>query len=301
MSEDENITEENSKQHLANNNEEVNESISQEQTIEQTQITNEASDLSKSEIEDMEVHHHPKVEKKNFKEYFLEFIMIFLAVTLGFFAESLREHLSDKRIEREYITSFVEDLKQDSAVFNQVIPLAEDNIKGVDTLLNTLLAASYTDSSLRLIYYLKERYADSIYGMRYTTRTITQLKNAGGLRLITDKRSSDSINIYNLGLDDVMWVFNALQRDFSIPTIRLSNKIYNPRFLIPYERAPDSIILNSQQKRALLTQDQSLISEYINSLAWDRKVKQLSLNSMLAHQQLALRLITFFSKEYNLK
>ena len=25
----------------------------------------------------MEVHHHPKVEKKNFKEYFLEFLMIF--------------------------------------------------------------------------------------------------------------------------------------------------------------------------------------------------------------------------------
>jgi len=25
----------------------------------------------------MEVHHHPHVEKKNFKEYFLEFIMIF--------------------------------------------------------------------------------------------------------------------------------------------------------------------------------------------------------------------------------
>jgi hypothetical protein len=32
----------------------------------------------------MEVHHHPKAEKKNFKEYFFEFIMIFLAVTLGF-------------------------------------------------------------------------------------------------------------------------------------------------------------------------------------------------------------------------
>lgn len=24
----------------------------------------------------MEVHHHPKAEKKNFKEYFLEFLMI---------------------------------------------------------------------------------------------------------------------------------------------------------------------------------------------------------------------------------
>jgi hypothetical protein len=280
---------------------EVNENISSEQSIAEAETQIETSDINTSEIKKMEVHHHPHVEKKNFKEYFLEFLMIFLAVTMGFFAESLREHLSDKRIEREYIVSFVEDLKQDTAAFNLVIPLAENNIKGVDTLLNTLLDAPYTDSSIRLIYYLKERYADSIYGMAYTTRTITQLKNAGGLRLITDKRSSDSINIYNLRLDDVMWVFNALQRDFSIPTIRLSNKIYNPQFLIPYERAPYSIILHSQQKMALLTKDQSLISEYTNSLVWDRKVKQLSLNTMIAHRQLALRLITFFTKEYNLK
>ena len=43
----------------------------------------------------MEVHHHPHVEKKGFKEYFLEFLMIFLAVTLGFFAETLREKISE--------------------------------------------------------------------------------------------------------------------------------------------------------------------------------------------------------------
>src|SRR5689334_12619226 len=245
----------------------------------------------------MEVHHHPHPGEKRFKEYFLEFLMIFLAVTLGFFAESLREHLTDKRIEREYIVSFVEDLKQATASFNRVIPSAANNLIGVDSLLNSLLDTPYTDSSIRLMYYQKERYADSIYGMSYTTRTITQLKNAGGLRLITDKRSSDSINFYNLGLDVVTSTFNALQRDFTIPTIRLSNKIYNPQFLIPYERAPDGIILYSRQKIALLTKDQSLISEYTNSLAWDRKLKKLSLNMMIAHRQLALRLITFFSKE----
>jgi len=32
--------------------------------------------------------HHPHLAKKNFKEYLFEFIMIFLAVTLGFFAEN---------------------------------------------------------------------------------------------------------------------------------------------------------------------------------------------------------------------
>jgi hypothetical protein len=297
MSEEKNIEERQKDEKTESVREKAGEIISLPESIEQIKT----SDITTSEIPNMEVHHHPHVEKKNFKEYFLEFLMIFLAVTMGFFAESLREHLSDKRIEREYIVSFVEDLKQDTASFNRVIPLAENNIEGVDSLLNSLLDIPYTDNSIALIYYLKERYADSIYGMSYTTRTITQLKNAGGLRLITDKRSSDSINFYNIGLDDVMWVFNALQRDFSIPTIRLSNKIYNPQFLIPYERAPDSIILHSQQKMELLTQDQSLISEYINSLAWDRKVKQLSLNAMIAHRQLALRLITFFSKEYNIQ
>jgi hypothetical protein len=41
----------------------------------------------------MEVHHHPHVEKKGFKEYFLEFIMTFLAVTMAFIGENMREQL----------------------------------------------------------------------------------------------------------------------------------------------------------------------------------------------------------------
>lgn len=38
----------------------------------------------------MEVHHHSHHPKK-WKEYFLEFLMLFLAVTLGFLAENYRE------------------------------------------------------------------------------------------------------------------------------------------------------------------------------------------------------------------
>jgi len=53
--------------------------------IEQTLTTNH------SPLTNMEVHHHPDVEKKGFKEYLLEGLMIFLAVTMGFFAESYRE------------------------------------------------------------------------------------------------------------------------------------------------------------------------------------------------------------------
>jgi hypothetical protein len=71
----------------------------------------------------MEVHHHPDLhhKKKNFKEYFLEFLMIFLAVTLGFFAENIREHLSDSAKEKEYIESLVQDLKLDQQILSQNI------------------------------------------------------------------------------------------------------------------------------------------------------------------------------------
>lgn len=46
-------------------------------------------------IESMEVHHHPQIEKKNLKEYLLEGLMIFMAVTMGFFAEKIRENITE--------------------------------------------------------------------------------------------------------------------------------------------------------------------------------------------------------------
>src|ERR1700761_8268174 len=71
------------------------------------------SDGHQNCLEFMEVHHHPHVEKRSFKEYFLEFIMIFLAVTMGFFAESIRESISDSGKEKEYMVTMIEDLKKD--------------------------------------------------------------------------------------------------------------------------------------------------------------------------------------------
>ncbi len=70
----ENIEEENPKNENSKV-EDVNGNNSQKQTVEPTKTSNQTSEISKSEI--MEVHHHPKVERKNFKEYLLEGLMIF--------------------------------------------------------------------------------------------------------------------------------------------------------------------------------------------------------------------------------
>ena len=52
----------------------------------------------------MEVHHsHHVGHKKKWQEYFLEFFMLFLAVSLGFLAENLREHYVEKEKEQQCI------------------------------------------------------------------------------------------------------------------------------------------------------------------------------------------------------
>src|SRR4249919_3546166 len=71
--------------------------------------TDTESITQNQEIENMEVHHHPDLhhKSKKWKEYFLEFLMIFLAVTMGFFAESYREHIVAKEIEKKNIETLV--------------------------------------------------------------------------------------------------------------------------------------------------------------------------------------------------
>src|SRR5438552_17576289 len=84
----------------------------------------------------MEVHHHPKAEKKKFKEYFLEFLMIFLAVSMGFIAENIREHIVNNETEKRNMEIIVNNLKDDTARIKMTITINEAKIKMLDTLLS---------------------------------------------------------------------------------------------------------------------------------------------------------------------
>lgn len=68
----------------------------------------------------MEVHHHSHHPKK-WKEYITEFIMLFAAVTLGFFAENVREHQIIEHKTHQNLQSIVLDLKKDSILLQERI------------------------------------------------------------------------------------------------------------------------------------------------------------------------------------
>ncbi len=101
----------------------------------------------------MEVHHHPHVEKKNFKEYFLEFLMIFLAVTMGFIAENIREHITEHQRAKIFAASMIQDIKADTAQlrhYNKYYKYAADNI---DTLMQMLAVNDLKNISSGKLYW----------------------------------------------------------------------------------------------------------------------------------------------------
>lgn len=70
----------------------------------------------------MEVHHpHHPTHKKKWSEYILEFVMLFAAVTLGFFAENVREHQVIEHKIHQNLQSIVLDLKKDSILLQERI------------------------------------------------------------------------------------------------------------------------------------------------------------------------------------
>src|SRR6478672_2821431 len=103
----------------------------------------------------MEVHHHPHVEKKNFKEYFLEFLMIFLAVTLGFIAENIRETNADRGRETEFMKSMVEDLKSDTANINSFNAKAAIVLTQADSLMLLIRSGGRSNYGTNMYYYAR--------------------------------------------------------------------------------------------------------------------------------------------------
>lgn len=135
------------------------------------------------------------IRSKNWKEYFLEFFMLFLAVTLGFLADNIREKISDNGKEKEYIISMIEDAKTDKLNIERAIQSNNVRVKHLDSLI--VLCMDY--DSLRD----SEMYAHYRYGLIHpdfitpTERTIQQLKNAGGMRLIGKRTAVNKIVQYD--------------------------------------------------------------------------------------------------------
>jgi hypothetical protein len=136
-------------------------------------------------IGNMEVHHHPDLhhKKRHLREYFLEFLMIFLAVTLGFFAESLRETIANRSREREFIKSMIVDAQTDTANIQECISKNRRRILGLDSLERSCFAFNGSDSATRKLFILYKRYTHYPDIVSVTDKPI-KMKNTQTLPLV---------------------------------------------------------------------------------------------------------------------
>lgn len=133
--------------------------------------------------------------KKHLGSYAVEFVLLFSAVTLGFFAENYREGLVERKTEKMYLQSLIKDLGQDTLKIDYSIRSKEIKDQYFDTLY-TILYQTPRPWPTRKLYYIS-RYLlirEPFYG---TMGTIHQLENAGGFKLIQDENLVDKINAYS--------------------------------------------------------------------------------------------------------
>ncbi len=158
---------------------------SQKQTIEVKEL----------QTENMEVHKHPHhvMHKKKWGEYLLEFAMLFLAVFLGFLAENWREHIIESNREKQYIKSFYEDLTADERDLQVNIDFLRQQMRQAESLQELMLELNIKEPANRIYMYLRGITRSSTGLVHPNDRTIVQLRNAGGMRLIKNKSVSDSM------------------------------------------------------------------------------------------------------------
>ena len=180
------------------------------------------------EIENMEVHHHPDLhhKRKNFREYFLEFLMIFLAVTMGFFAENIREHVTDTARAKVYAQSLYDDIKTDTARIQNVINEKKWIVAKYDSAEN-ILALDKIKENNELLYYI-ERYVAHSDVFTANDVTYEQLKSSGNFRYVKNlalyKEISDYYNGY-IRYQSIDGSFGASERRNEMTSIE--SRIFN--------------------------------------------------------------------------
>jgi hypothetical protein len=254
-----------------------------------------------SEIQNMEVHHHPEVEKKSFKEYLLEGLMIFLAVFMGFIAENIREHIADNEREQQYMESLVRDLALDAAALKAGFPLKEKRIEAIDTVF-LFFQSNIKPKTIPLNIYRNVRRAT--YDRVYTrnTGTINQLKNAGGLRLIRQPDVRDSLATYDWFWDRLSYYKDVYYTDQQIE-YGVIEKMLNANDLILSYRLNNSgkSIYPSLSNSSIIGIDNSYLNEYLNLMSRQKITTIQDEERYKILEDKAELLIKMIKKEYNLE
>lgn len=217
----------------------------------------------------MEVHHHAHTERKKWTHYLWEFLMLFLAVTLGFFVENQREHLIEHKREKQYILTLIEDLKSDTAQLATGIDGRWQKEQMVDSLVFVLNSPEASRQGSNIYYWGYNVLRPSRFFPN--DRTIQQLKNAGNMRLIRKMPVSDSIMAYDQQVKRLMEVISE-ENDIRIQFREFTKKIFDGNILFYIPDKEKGIFNRPPGNPQLVKTDKATINELLVTLQMTQHV-----------------------------
>ncbi len=246
----------------------------------------------------MEVHHHPDLhhEKKKFREFFFEFIMIFLAVTLGFIAENVRESISNHEKEKEYVQSLINNLQDDTSMMHMVI---RENTRKIDTLMH--LQSLYTfDFSKPEIKRLLYRYCSMVgyYSIfRSNDATMMQLKTSG-LQFIRKDHVADSIAAYDNNTK-IVYAAEDLYIKATDAALMATQQVID--YSVANDTANNSNGILKNIELPIYIDDKTSLPRFFNKVNFEIGGTVNYLNNINRVLPYTERLIAYLKKEYNIE
>jgi len=250
----------------------------------------------------MEVHAHSHTERKKWTHYLWEFLMLFLAVFCGFLAENFREHQVEKERGKKYIESFYEDLKADTGRMSYYTDFDDAKLTVLGNLNNCYDTVSKNRSATScLLEIIKISALNRPF--KITERTLNQLSNAGGFRLLKNA-DADSIiayqNDFNNFQDFQLTVFQQAQDNVRNTFDLLVNFNANVQMFKPQGRR---IVINFDSKEItnplLFSNDAGLLNKYFNELQLYYRVTYNHKWRLLDLKDSQIRLINYFKNKYH--
>ena len=255
----------------------------------------------------MEVHAHSHTPRKKWTHYFWEFLMLFLAVTLGFLVENQREHYIEHQRAEIYAASMKANLQVDTAELIQIVHRGTYASNYLDTFLLLLSANDVTKIPTGKLYWYG-LFGGYLRGFQSNDATFQQMKSSGSLRYFLNSSLEQDISNYDQLMRSIQ-VLTEIDRDVQLEVRKLRGKIFD----FKYNSAANSIVRRAVYENfnqaaidsfintnpPLLTFDKTIINEYAE-LCRSRNLRQQLINSKLA-LDLATKIIEQLTKQYHLK
>jgi hypothetical protein len=203
----------------------------------------------------------PENKFKNWKEYGMEFLMLFAAVTLGFFAENQRESLGEKDRGIEYAERLIEDLNLDSTRMEEVMVNYQLKIEQINTLI-PLMQGSFPQRAFfdSLYKFHTTSGSNSItVGLSFVENLATrdELK-AGNMRLIRSDSIIRHLSVYNRK-EEIFMGNQTTYRQKRIQIVDLIEDIYDMPLL-----AKERMEGKKEHVAVVISQDPKTVRTLVN-------------------------------------